>query len=250
MKKAILILFSVILVFSVSAQNKMVEANALYLAEKYEEAAAAYTEILQSGKESATLYYNLGNACYKQNKIAPAILNYERALRLKPNDENTRHNLELARARTVDNIETLNPFFLKIWITNVSNLLSSNAWAVMSIVAFILFITAAFFYFFGRYRLVRKIAFGKACILLLLSISSFCFAKMQKDNIERRDYAIVFSENVTAKGSPDESGTNLFVLHAGTKLRIKSAFGNGLWLEIQLEDGNTGWVKATTVEII
>jgi len=248
--KKILIIFSAIFAFSLSAQNKMAEANALYSSENYEEAIALYKEMLSLGNESAALYYNLGNAYYKINEIAPAILNYERALLLKPNDENIIANLELARSRTVDNIDTVDTFFLKIWISGLVNLLSSNAWAVFSIITFVLFIVCVFFYFFGRYRLVRKIAFAKACVLLLLSLSSFFFAKMQRDKILKHEYAIVFDDTLTVKGSPDVSGTDLFVLHSGTKVKVKSEFGGGLWYEIQLENGDTGWVKAESVERI
>ena len=250
MKKISLIIFSAIFAFSLSAQNKMAEANALYSSQNYDEAIALYKEMLNAGNESAALYYNLGNAYYKLNEIAPAILNYERALLLKPNDKNTLNNLELARSRTVDKIDVVDMFFLKTWLMSLVNLLSSNAWAWFSIITFLLFIVSVFFYFFGRYRLIRKIAFAKAAVLLVLSLSSFFFAKMQKDTILAHEYAIIFDETLTAKSSPDVSGTDLFILHSGTKVKIKTEFGNGLWYEIQLEDGNTGWVKAESVERI
>ena len=248
--KKILIIFSAFFAFSLSAQNKMAEANALYSSENYEEAIALYKEMLSSGNESAALYYNLGNAYYKINEIAPAILNYERALLLSPNDENTLANLELARSRTVDKIDTVDAFFLKTWISGLANLLNSNTWAIFSIVTFLLFIVCILFYFFSRYGFFRKIAFAKACVLLVLSLSFFFFAKMQKDKILKHEYAIIFDDALTVKGSPDASGTDLFVLHSGTKVKIKTVFGNSLWYEIQLEDGNTGWVKAESVERI
>jgi len=81
------------------------KANDLYVATSYAQAIEVYEEISKQGYESATLYYNLGNAYYRINKIAPAILNYERALRLDPSNLDIQHNLKLAKAKTVDKMK-------------------------------------------------------------------------------------------------------------------------------------------------
>ena len=48
------------------------KANAAYAEGKYEAAVQAYEEILASGQTSAELHYNLANAHYKLNHIAPS----------------------------------------------------------------------------------------------------------------------------------------------------------------------------------
>jgi tetratricopeptide (TPR) repeat protein len=251
MKKNILLLIcSLFFSLAISAQSKMIEANKLYNKEQYKEAAALYEEALNKDGESASLYYNLGNTYYKLNKIAPAILNYERVLLLDPSNENASFNLELCHLRVVDKINSVDHFFLKRWIDSLANFMSSDSWARFSVITFLIFIVSLFAYVFGRYRLMRKTAFFFGCFIFIVSLSSFGFAKMQKNKLTSHDHAIIFDDSVTVKGSPDESGTDLFLLHEGTKVKIKSTFGNNDWTEIQLEDGNTGWVKSKTIEVI
>ncbi|MBP5135177.1 MAG: tetratricopeptide repeat protein [Paludibacteraceae bacterium] len=249
MKKAIYI-FLLLFVQQSFAQN-ITEANALYSIEKYDEAITIYENILKQGKESSTLYYNLGNAYYKTNKIAPAILNYERALKLNPADNDIKFNLDLAKARTVDKIDAVEPFFLDTWMKSRINKASSDQWAVRSVCCFILTLALLLTYIFVRIRWIKKTAFFSACFALVMVCMFMIFAAKQKKSILNNDFGIVFSETVVIKGSPDESGTELFILHEGTKVHVKNTFGNNKeWLEVETEDGNAGWIKSENIEII
>ena len=249
MKFYLAFIFSFLFSVTLVAQD-FKTANELYMAENYDEAIAAYESILNTGVESAALYYNLGNAYFRMNDIPRAILNYERSLLLNPNNEDAVHNLEFSRTKIIDKIDAVDTFFLRAWINSLSGLMKSNSWAIWSVITFILCVIALFGYVFGRYKLLKKIAFFSACFLFVISLSSFFFAKMQKDKYENREFAIVMDATVTVKSSPDESGTDLFLIHAGTKVKIRKVFENQQWLEIQLADGNTGWVRVTTVERI
>ena len=102
MRKLILICIGVMCMFSLHAQDK-VQADSAYAAEKYEEAIPIYTALLKEG-EHADIYYNLGNCYYKTDRLALAILNYERAALLDPGSSDVRFNLELARSKTIDKI--------------------------------------------------------------------------------------------------------------------------------------------------
>ena len=129
MKKAILIFLAISTVFYTKAQEAdslINKANEMYAQGKYQDAAIVYENILKQGYESAELYFNLGNAYYKQNVIATAILNYEKALQLSPNDDDIKYNLELANRFVVDKIEVLPVFFITGWIKNLKNIFSSN----------------------------------------------------------------------------------------------------------------------------
>ena len=88
----------------------------------YGKAIELYEGLLKTHGESAEIYYNLGNAYYKENKIAPAILNYEQALLLDPGDGDIRFNLQLARQKSVDKIEPVGDFFLHRWFDKVQNM--------------------------------------------------------------------------------------------------------------------------------
>ena len=116
----------------------------------YKKAIELYEGLLKSHGESAEVYYNLGNAYYKENKIAPAILNYERALLLDPGDGDIRFNLQLARQKSVDKIEPVGDFFLTRWFKKVQNVGSADSWAQVGIVCFILFIGCLILFFFSK----------------------------------------------------------------------------------------------------
>ena len=228
--------------------NTMKQANEAYKSEKYALADSLYTQVMQKEGTSYALYYNLGNAKYKQGDIAYAILYYEKALKIKPDYEDAKYNLEMARSQTVDKIETMEKFVLTEWNQSIQNGTSSNGWAKWSIFAFILTLILVGLYIFSAKVLVKKIAFFSAFVTLAFSIIAFCYSRAQNNAMTKDECAIIVSPTVTGKSTPDESGTDLFVLHEGTKVRVKSKIGD--WIEIQMEDGNTGWISSKKLEII
>ena len=249
MKKILLFFLIQCLVCSVYAQDSAIkEAEVAYTKEDYNKAIELYENVLKSSGESAEIYYNLGNAYFKAGKIAPAILNYERALILDPGDGDIRFNLQIARQKTVDKIEPIGDFFLTRWIDSIQDLGSADAWAKLGILCFILFIGCLVLFFFSKWLRIKKVGFYVGILLLLIVILANIFAKNQKDELVNRMYAIVFSPTVTVKSSPDASGTDLFILHEGTKVFVKSSLGD--WSEIQLEDGNIGWMPSKDIEKI
>ena len=232
-----------------SAQTaQLKEAETAYTQEAYEKAIETYEQVLKSNGASAEVYYNLGNAYYKTNQLAAAILNYERALLQVPNDADTRFNLEMAKQRTVDKIEPLDTFFLTKWCLSVQNLASVDAWAYVAVVCFLLAIIGITFYFFSKRLLFKKAGFFLSVFFLICVVVANIFASRQEAKMMDRSGAIVFAATVTVKSSPDDSGTDLFVLHEGTKVNIKSTLGE--WSEIILEDGNQGWMPTKTIETI
>jgi tetratricopeptide (TPR) repeat protein len=246
-------IFSLILVLfawlNIHAQdNRFDQANQLYTDGKYVDAIESYRGILQSGLESASLYYNLGNAYYKSGQLPEAILNYERALLLSPQDADVRYNLELVYSQTADEIEPVGTFFLTRWLQNIRNLNDSDGWAMYAIIGFILFLCGLGFYFFGRSVAVKKIAFSLTVILLIFSGTSLGYASYQKKKLVERNHAIIFTPTVNIKSSPDESGTDLFVLHEGTKIQLVSKLGE--WWNVKLQDGSEGWINESDIEVI
>ena len=248
MKKIYSILFFFCLTAVVWGQELLNQANESYSREDYKKAAELYEKVLQDEGISSDLYYNLGNAYYKDKQYAKAILNYERALLLSPGNEDARFNLNMANSHITDKIEPVGSFFLTGWIHSLINTLSSNSWAILGIISFLLFIVGIYLYFFTRNVLLRKIGFFAGLLLLLVSIFSNSFASEQKDKITERNEAIVFAPTITIKSSPAESGTDLFVLHEGTKVKLLDKVGD--WSEILLADGNRGWIPTNQIEII
>ncbi|MDR2147103.1 MAG: tetratricopeptide repeat protein [Tannerella sp.] len=234
---------------AISAQEtELKEAETAYSSEQYDKAAEIYESVLKNYGDSYELFYNLGNAYYKSNKTASAILNYERALLLKPGDGDIRFNLEMAKQQTVDKIEPVNEFFLTEWFRGVQNILAVDSWATVGIFCFVLLIVCLVLFFFSKWMRLRKLGFYLGILLFVMVIFANIFAFNQKKELLDRRGAIVFTPTVTAKSSPDDSGTDLFVLHEGTKVFIKSAVGD--WNEISLEDGTVGWIHRKDIVII
>ena len=249
MMRLFFILTIIFATFNLSAQNDLLlQANEAYTKNDFRAASELYEELLKANGESAIVYYNLGNSYYKLNKIAPSILNYERALLLEPGNNDIRFNLEIAKLKSVDRIEPINDFFLTEWFRSLQNMMSTNAWSRFSIVCFILLITCLFLFFFSRRIIIKKLGFYIGLGLLAAVILGNCFAYNQKKKLTQRNEAIIFAPTTTIKSSPDNSGTDLFILHEGTKVKVKNKLGS--WNEIETADGNVGWIKSLEIEVI
>ena len=223
------------------------KAEELYAAKQYVEAADVYADMFQYG-ESAALYYNYANALYKSNQLGLAILNYERALRLDPTNEDIKFNLEFVNKMKTDKIEPLERFFLSEWLEALGRLLTSNQWAYASIISFIVALVLVLLYLFGKKVWLRKFSFFSALFLLVFSICTMVYAFQIKDYIENNPEAIVLAGSVSVKSSPDDSGTEVFVIHEGTKVNVLSTLST--WSEVRLADGNVGWLQSSTIEKI
>lgn len=216
------------------------QANAYYTTEQYQEAIAAYEQIVQSGMESAKLYFNLGNAWYKTGDINNAILNYERAKLLAPQDPDIEFNLQIANQFVATEIEALpQPFFTR-WRNRVFNLYPADTWAGISIGSFVIFLALVGLFMFSRSSGIKKLSFWLGIMAIIISAFTFTFAARQKEKINQRRHAIVFCPRVTVKSAPAETSTDLFLLYEGVKVEISDSVST--WKEIKLPDGNVGWL--------
>lgn len=224
------------------------EGDSAYMKNDYASAIQVYEALLEKG-EAADIYYNLGNSYYKAGEIAKAILNYERALLLKPGNGDIRANLEIARSKTVDKVEPVPEIFFVSWTKSLINSMSVNAWGVCGVVCFILLIISLYFFVFSKQIVLKKTGFICGIVFLVFVVLANVFANEQKDRLLNRNSAIVVGPSVTVRSTPSESGTSLFILHEGHKIDIKD---NSMkdWKEIRLEDGKVGWVPSSAIEII
>ena len=228
------------------AQEAFDQANAAYAEGRFEEAAEGYTALLEEQGPNAVLYYNLGNARFKQGELAQAILNYERALRLKPNYKDAQYNLAFAQSRITDNI-TDQDFFLSVWARKVRNGLSERTWFMLSIGLFIFALMGVLVFLLGRTAWLRKTAFHLAWIGFLFSLASGLNGGSLHQRDTLRNEAIITQGVVNAKSSPDRSGTDLFTLHEGTKVTIRETIGE--WVNVHV-GSNEGWIRQTNLERI
>lgn len=234
-------------VFAVSDFN-IEKAEQEYTLGHYDAALEVYNSALDRGYESADLYYNVGNCYFRKGQLASSILNYERALKLDPYHEDAEHNLELAQSRTVDKIDTLGSVFLVEWWNAFANITSADAWSWIAITLFVVLLVGLSLYIFVRTMWKRKLGFSVAVIALFFTIISMLASYSRYIVETSKSQAIVFSQTITVKSSPDTSGNDLFILHEGTKVNIKSTLGD--WVEISTLDGNSGWMPANSIEVI
>ncbi len=243
---------AIVLVFSfaaLTAQNEdITKANSLYKKADYQGAAQLYEDIATRYGVSAELYYNTGNAYYKAGEVGRSILNYERALRLSPSYDDAKANLELAQTKVVDNIVQVPPFFVKRWIALFIKILSTDQWYVVSVVVFIVTLLCFLYFIFGNNLMIRRFAFYGAFVLLVITITTVTFASIRHNQQNNHNEAIIMSPTVVIKSSPDKSGTDLFQLHEGTKVTIKSKLDE--WTEIVVGNGNIGWLESKNIEKI
>lgn len=247
MKKLLFIMTCLLAFVSVSAQTKA-EADSAYAQEHYDQAITLYNKLLESGV-SASVYYNLGNAYYRAGDMAHAILSYERAYLMEPGDKDIRFNLQLARTKTVDKITPESEMFFVTWFRQLVDLRSADQWGRAVIVCFALFVVSVLLYFFLGRLLWRKIGFVVAVCSLVLAVFFHVFAYQQQQKLLQRTHAIVMASSLTVKSTPSTSGTDLFVLHEGTKVQITDDTMKD-WKEIKLADGKVGWVPVKTIERI
>lgn len=246
-KSFAVLLLLLMLPLAASAATKE-KADSLYAAEHYQEAAKQYEALLKQGV-SSDLYYNLGNCYYRMDDITRAVLNYERAQLLSPGDRDIRLNLQMARSKTIDKIVPESEMFFVTWYHSLVNLMSVDGWARMALVSLVIAIILALAYLFSDRIWLRKVGFFVGLLFLVVFALSNLFAYQQKQALVERSGAIVIRSAATVKSTPANNGTDLFILHEGTKVTITDNTMKE-WCEIRVADGKEGWLPTKDLEVI
>ena len=240
MKKLTFILSLFICSQSFASEQVFELGNKQYANENYSAAISLYDSILSTELESSELYYNLGNCYYKTNDWANAIWHYEKSLQLN-NNEKTIHNLELVNLKIIDRIEALPKLFYTKWWINLTQTLSTKVWQVLSLfgvsLIFILQLISQFTSL--KNKITTKIFSAITVIILFITQTSY------HNNFTKKE-AIIFTETITANSAPTSSSTNLFTLHAGTKVELTDVIGD--WINIKISNGNSGWITQNSIK--
>jgi tetratricopeptide (TPR) repeat protein len=228
------------------AQNGFENGNALYQKGKYQEAITAYESVFRTKKQSAELYFNIGNCYYKLNKVAPAIYNYEKALLLNPNDTEIQNNLKFAQKLQIDDIKTVEKVGFNKLIQDFTNTFHYNTWGGIAVGLSIVFLLFFVGYYFSQITVSKRLFFFGMFFVMLLLLVSVSSAIFEKNQYNKDQPAIVFSEIISVKSEPKNSATDVFVLHEGTKVYVIESLDN--WDKIQLTDGNEGWIENSAIK--
>ena len=222
--------------------------NDHYAQGRYQEAIDAYTRVLDLNHESGALYYNLANANYKLNNIAPTLFYYEKALQLAPTDSQIRNNAAFAENMKIDAIETLPVNAVQRTINKAITLFTADGWAVATILFIILFVLSFIGYYFIYDTARKRALFAVASVSLLLAIASISFAYSAFAKAKNDKPAIVFASETDVQSEPSLASTLAFKLHEGTKVQVLEEVNN--WYRIQLIDGKTGWLISEDIKLL
>ncbi|MFH7011846.1 tetratricopeptide repeat protein [Flavobacterium sp. FlaQc-52] len=229
------------------AQNGFEKGNILYQKGQYQQAVEEYENVIKEDKlQSAELYFNLANSYYKLNKVAPSIYNYEKALVLKPHDEQTLNNLKFAKKLTIDEIKEVPKVGFAKLIQNFTGIFNYNTWAKIAIGIAFAFLLSFIGYYFSQLTLSKRIYFIGMFVLLIALVLSVTAGMSEKSHFDNDRPAIVFSEMSEVRSEPQKAGSAIILLHEGAKVYVMETVGS--WKKIELTDGSEGWIDATTIK--
>jgi uncharacterized membrane protein len=235
-------------VFAQSPEQVFDQANQLYQQNKFAEAREAYESVVRNGFLSGELYYNMGNAYYKTGDVGRAILNYERALRFMPNDDDLKHNLQLANLMITDKIEATPRLFLWDYWDGIKGAFSLNALTWISYGVFVLLIVSISVVVLARTYQLRRLGLFGGSISTVVLILFIVLLIGKSGDVNRADAGVVTAKITTVKNSPDSKSSDAFVLHSGVKVTITD--GVNEWLKVRLADGKVGWMEKGDAEVI
>ena len=224
-----------------SAEKLFEEGNSSYNGGDYKKAVALYQETLMLDQHSAALYFNLGNAFYRLNKVAESIYYFEKAKQLLPNDEDILVNSSFAQNMTIDAIEILPESQLEQFKNRIFNSFIFSTWTIITIVLIWLFALLFLFYIFSKSTRFKRTFFLSSLIILVFFIVSFVISFSLDQKEKQMDYAILFSNRIDVWSEPNQLGELLFSLHEGTKFQIIDDLAE--WQKIRIANGSEGWVK-------
>jgi hypothetical protein len=221
-------------------------ANRLYEAGKFAEATAAYQAIIDRGYESATLYFNQGNALLKAGELGEAIVAFERARTLAPRDEDIKENLERARSLAVDVVPVPAGSIFLSRLAAIKDWLSpAEALRAAAVCMWLVLLTASCSRLWPRGRAGLRIA---TWVLVGLLVATSALAAIKVADAARTRTAVVVVREVPVRSGPGENYTARFTLHEGTTVRILRLAGDFTEIELTAETG--GWVpKAAVLQV-
>lgn len=245
------ILLITILIFSSpiiaqSVDSLFVHANKLYQIEKYNEALALYEEIENKNVQSDDLYYNMANAYYKSNQVAPSIYYFEKTLLLNPSHEDAKYNLSFAQRMTIDNIEALPKTIGQKFSENIVHKFSYNTWAYSGVAFSFLFAVLFLLYHFSYSSVYKRFYFISSIISAFFIIITVLFAYNNYHQTKNYKAAIVFAQQAVIKSAPTDASEISFELHEGTKVELLESLDG--WHKIKIADGKVGWIAENDIK--
>lgn len=223
-------------------EEQFYHANQAYKEGRYGDALEGYAGLLQAGPKNGHLYYNMGNAFFRLDRLGPAVLNYERARLYIPRDADLNFNLNYVRDRVQDQVpESRGLISAGLFWLDALNLMELF-WAFV--------VLNGLFWGILIVRLISRTewSFYLSVILLILWViagASFGLKWYQASTDSR---AVILENEVSVCAGPDAGDTVLFKLHAGTIVRLERLEDG--WGLIRISGNKRGWVESGGVEAV
>lgn len=240
MNKLVHFLF-IILISNILYANTFEEANKYYISKQYDKALELYLELAKQQEPTANLYYNIGNCYFRLNQLGYAILFYEKAYKIDPDDESIQKNLKIANSRTIDKIVPVSKIFIYKWLDNIIQLNSPNTFAIWNIILIWISIAFAILFFITTKSNIRRISFYASLVFFGLFLITMWLGYHSQQFHQQTQNGVVLAKSVYVKSSPDPNSADLFILHEGTKFEIQDNIAD--WYKVRLVNGATGWIE-------
>lgn len=220
--------------------------NESYRTGDYAGALVAYEEALAGGYASGALFYNMGNAHYRLDQLGQAVLYYEKARLLTPENAELLHNLEIISTKTVDQFTQLP---VPVWVTWWQTMLARNGGRWLFWVGMLFYVLAVGVIIYrmrvgGLNPWIRRL---RAMTILLGCVFLFAAFAASTQSVES-SRAVILAERVDVKEQPDAAGITEVSIHEGLVVDILQQSED--WIEVRLPNGARGWVPANVAASI
>ena len=220
------------------------ESNKLYLANHFENAVDGYLSIVDQNISNQILYYNIGNAYYRLDKLGYARLYYEKAKNSAVSDnsllDDISYNISFLETQLIDEINPLPQFFLMKFMNKIILALSNNSWAFVLIIVMYVNLVLFLIFLFSSSSYVKSLAV-KSLLFLFQFLLVVCFLFYMSSYQQQDVFAVLVSQNTYVKTAPSFNATNQFIIHEGLKFEIIDVVDD--WSRVLLSDGKDGWIE-------
>lgn len=233
--------------------NPAAEAGKAYAAQDYNKAIELYEQAAKADGVSGKLYYNMANTHYRLKERGKTILCYERALMLDPSNSQARADLEFVREKWQISEDTGASV-----VADTVGRLSTDTWATIAVVAFLLTLLLAAAYVAAPSVALRKVGFFGAGVTLAVCVVANVCAIYMYGRATAHDCAIVTVPQATLSTAPRQpKGKEVaFRLKEGYKVQLRDSVSsrNGLvtekWYDVETSDSRRAWISAKSITII
>ena len=241
----IIILPAMIVTNAISQQSAFTDANAKYQSGDFKGALASYESLLNSGKETVALDYNLGNAHFRLGHKGRALVYYERALRIVPRDPDVLWNIGILKTAVADRIEPPDENLLVFWIRKITDRLTVNEISLALSGLLVLWAFSAFLTFI--FPAMKPVGRGLGILTLMFALPAVVLFGFKWLDI-KDPQVVILDKEVQARYGPSDKETKAFTVHEGAEAKVTDESKD--WLFITLSSKNSGWIPKKTCETI